>query len=94
MRIDLNPGSGVERAQSQTTELQRSSGVAEKGANAEPTSAEFETGVGKLTDVALRAPEVRQAKVQELKARFETGTYHVSDRSIALAVLDQLRVRS
>jgi flagellar biosynthesis anti-sigma factor FlgM len=54
----------------------------------------FENSVGKLAETALNSPEVRQQKVQALKAQVDAGSYQVSDRSIAGSVLDQLRVGS
>ena len=90
MRIDLNPGSGIERAQSTKPEPQRSNagGAASK---AELGSVQFETSIGKLTESVLNFAEVRQGKVQALKAQIEDGTYQVSDHNIAGALLEQMR---
>jgi len=93
MRIDLNPGSGVEGAQAAQSELRRS-GAAGKTSSDDHRSTDFETSVGKLADVALSSPEVRQAKVEALRAQVDAGTYRVSDHSVAGSILEQLRVRS
>ena len=90
MRIDLNPGSGVEQPQSQKPELQRSSADA-RARGAESGPVQFETGVGKLRESALNSPEVRQAKVDALKTQLDSGTYHASNHRVAGAVLEQLR---
>lgn len=92
MRVDLNPGSGVEGAQTSEAELGRISTTAR--ASSRDNFTEFETSVGKLADIALNAPEVRQAKVQSLKAQVEVGTYYVSDSDVAGSILEQLRVRT
>jgi negative regulator of flagellin synthesis FlgM len=93
MRIDLNPGSGVEGAQSAQSEPGRA-GAAARTAAHDLKSVSFENSVGKLAETALNSPEVRQQKVQALKAQVDAGSYQVSDRSIAGSVLDQLRVGS
>ena len=90
MRIDLNPGSGIEQTQSQQSELQRSNAEA-RSSSANFGPVQFETGVGKLAESALSTPEVRQAKVEALKSQIDAGTYRVSDHSVAGALLDQLR---
>lgn len=90
MRIDLNPGSGIEQTEAQKPELQRSNAEA-RSSSANFGPVQFETSVGKLTESALSSPEVRQAKVDALKTQVNAGTYRVSEHSIAGAVLEQLR---
>ena len=93
MRIDLNPGSGVEGAQSAQSEPGRAGAAARTPAH-DQKSVSFENSVGKLAEAALNSPEVRQQKVQALKAQVDAGSYQISDRSIAGSVLEQLRVGS
>ena len=93
MRIDLNSGSGVEGAQSARSEPGRA-GAAPRTPAHDQKSVSFENSVRKLAETALNSPEVRQQKVQALKAQVDAGSYQVSDRSIAGSVLEQLRVGS
>jgi len=93
MRIDLNPGSGVEGAQSARSEPGRAGAAARTPAH-DQKSVSFESSVGKLAETALNFPEVRQQKVQALKAQVDAGSYQVSDRNIAGALLEQLRAGS
>ena len=93
MRIDLNPGSGVEGAQSAQSEPGRA-GAAVRTPAHDQKPVSFENSVGKLAETALNSPEVRQQKVQALKVQVDAGSYQVSDRSIAGSVLEQLRVGS
>jgi flagellar biosynthesis anti-sigma factor FlgM len=93
MRIDLNPGSEVEGAQSARSESGRAGAAARTPAHDQKVVS-FENSVGKLAETALSSPEVRQQKVQALKAQVDAGSYQVSDRSIAGSVLEQLRVGS
>lgn len=93
MRIDLNPGGGVEGAQSAKPELQRST-VAGRTSSNDSAPVKFDSTIGKLMESALNSPEVREAKVEALKAQMDAGGYHASNQAIAGAVLEQLRVRS
>jgi flagellar biosynthesis anti-sigma factor FlgM len=90
MRIDLNPGIGVEGAQSAKTETQHAN-ASDRAFRSESGAVEFETSIGKLAASALNSPEVRQGKVEALKAQVDAGTYQVSSHSVAGTLLDQLR---
>jgi negative regulator of flagellin synthesis FlgM len=83
----------VEGAESARSEPGRAGAVARTPAH-DQKSVSFENSVGKLAETALNSPEVRQQKVQALKAQVDAGSYQVSDRSIAGSMLEQLRVGS
>jgi flagellar biosynthesis anti-sigma factor FlgM len=93
MRIDLNPGTGVGKTQTAQTTRSRPNAASTAGTD-ESRFAESETSVGKLAAAALNAPEVRLAKVQELKAQIHAGTYQVSAEQVAASMLEQMRVRA
>ena len=90
MRIDLTPGSGVGETQAAKSELRQESTARVGGDRSAP--AEFEISVGALTNKALQVPEVRDAKVQELKAQIGAGNYRVSAHDLAGSLLDHMRV--
>jgi flagellar biosynthesis anti-sigma factor FlgM len=90
MRIDLSPGNGIEGAHSTETQRSNAGGKA-SDADRRNGTVEFESSMGKLVQSALNSPEVRQAKVEALKAQVDAKTYQISNHSIASALLEQMR---
>lgn len=90
MRIDLNPGYGVQGTQVSNIEALkhvRSVATVEQHGPA----AEFQNRVAELSSAALSAPEVRAGKVQALREQIATGVYQVSTVNAANALLNELR---
>lgn len=90
MRIDLNTGIGATE-----TSLEKSgAGARTSGAAHNPPETEFSSkpeSAATLTRTALDAPEVREQKVQSLRAQIRSGAYEVSASQIAGALLDSAR---
>jgi negative regulator of flagellin synthesis FlgM len=93
MRIDLNPGNGVQETQAGEAGATRPSASKSAQAN-EVQFAESNSSVGKLAAAALNAPEVRHAKVEALRTQIAAGTYQVSSRHVADSVIEQMRMRA
>lgn len=92
MRVDLNAGNAIPENTVQTSSPahpQDTSAVAAPDEDSQFSSGE--AGVSTLASVALHAPEVRKAKVEELRAQIASGNYHISSNQLASSILDQLR---
>jgi negative regulator of flagellin synthesis FlgM len=91
MRINLNAGMGTAE-----TSLDKSASARAPGAVAQaPAESQFsanQANVSSLLSTALAAPEVRQEKVDALKAQLVSGTYRVSSQQIASSMLEAMRV--
>jgi flagellar biosynthesis anti-sigma factor FlgM len=92
MRIDLNSGAAISGSQTEKTAVSHSAPASAATSNKAELS-ENTLGVGKLTAVALNAPEVRAERIQTLQSRLESGNYKVSATEIADSMLAQMRVR-
>ena len=92
MRINLNAGIG-------TTETTLDKTASSRPAASAPTLGESHftphgVSVSNLAARALAAPEIRQEKVEVLRAQVTNGTYQVSSAQIAASIFAALRVGS
>jgi len=93
MRINLNVDSNVAE-----TSLEKSASTRTLAAAAQtPAESQFspnQSSVSSLLSAALAAPEVRQEKVDALKAQVMSGSYQVSSQQIASSMLEAMHATS
>jgi negative regulator of flagellin synthesis FlgM len=89
MRIDLNADTNIAE-----TKLDKSGSARPPAASAQtPAESQFslnQASVSGLLSAALAAPEVRQEKVDALKAQMMSGVYQVSSQQIASSMLEAM----
>jgi flagellar biosynthesis anti-sigma factor FlgM len=89
MRVDLGVGSAIPQdavqkgASAHSHELGKTRG--------ETRFSNRDASLTSLAAAALNAPEVRAAKVEGLREKIASGSYHVSSHQIAASIVDQLR---
>lgn len=90
MRINLEAGIGAAE-----TGLDKNPSVRHRGdAGQMPAESEYvgnPASVVGLSSAVMAAPEIRQSKVEALKAQIEGGTYQVSSQQIADSLLESMR---
>lgn len=96
MKIDsLNtPFVGAEAKASEAKAKERPVSAAEERVRSEETSkgdvvrlSDRSRLIARAQELAASAPEVRQEKIDDLKARISAGTYDVSGQTVAEAIL-------
>jgi flagellar biosynthesis anti-sigma factor FlgM len=88
MRVDLGVGSAIPQDAVQKGARAHSHELGKRG---ETRFSNRDASLTSLAAAALNAPEVRAAKVEGLREKIASGSYHVSSHQIAASIVDQLR---
>ena len=92
MRIGLSNSTAAELASelsSQQVSAQNSAKADQIAGEDHATLTSDSTSVGSLTTAALKSPEVRQDKVDNLRTAVDGGQYKVDPGKIAASILDE-----
>jgi negative regulator of flagellin synthesis FlgM len=92
MRIGLSNSTAAELASelsSQQVSAQNSAKADQIAGGDRATLTSDSTSVGSLTTAALKSPEVRQDKVDNLRTAVDSGQYKVDPGKIAASILDE-----
>jgi len=92
MRIDLSNSTAAELASELSSQQVSAQNTAKADQIAEEDHATLtsdSTSVGSLATAALKSPEVRQDKVDNLRVAVDSGQYKIDPGKIAASILDE-----
>ena len=92
MRIDLSNSTAAELASelsSQQVSAQNTAKADQVAGEDHATLTSDSTSVGSLATTALKSPEVRQDKVDNLRLVVDSGQYEINPGKIAASILDE-----